>query len=57
MPNYKREWAAIRLLNELEKGRRSAETERLYSPKEMREQFALSASHCSTALPKGEPRT
>ena len=40
MHDYEKAQATIRLMNELEKGRRSAETEKLYSPEEMREYFS-----------------
>ncbi len=40
MHDYEKAQATIRLMNELEKGRRSAKTEKLYSPEEMREYFS-----------------
>ena len=40
MHDYEKAQATIRLMNELEKGRRSAETEKMYSPEEMREYFS-----------------
>ena len=40
MHDYEKAQATIRLMNELEKGRRSAETEKLYSSEEMREYFS-----------------
>ena len=40
MHDYEKAQATIRLMNELEKGRRSAETEKLYSPEETREYFS-----------------
>ena len=40
MHDYEKAQATIQLMNELEKGRRSAETEKLYSPEEMREYFS-----------------
>ena len=40
MHDYEKAQATIRLMNELEKGRRSAETEKLYSPEELREYFS-----------------
>ena len=40
MHDYEKAQATIRLMNELEKGRCSAETEKLYSPEEMREYFS-----------------
>lgn len=43
MHDYEKAQATIRLMNELEKGRRSAETEKLYSPEEMRTQFRAKA--------------
>lgn len=39
MRDYEKTLATIRLMNELEKGRRSGETEPLISPEEMREHF------------------
>ena len=40
MHDYEKAQATIQLMNELEKGRRSAKTEKLYSPEEMREYFS-----------------
>lgn len=43
MHDYEKAQATIQLMNELEKGRRSAKTEKLYSPEEMRAQFRAKA--------------
>lgn len=43
MHDYEKAQATIRLMNELEKGRHSAETEKLYSSEEMRAQFRAKA--------------
>ena len=42
--DYEKTLATIRLLNELEKGRRSGETEPLITPEEMREHFRRRAN-------------
>lgn len=41
MHDYEKAQATIRLMNEIAKGRRSAETEKLYSPEEMRAHFCV----------------
>ncbi len=42
--DYEKTLATIRLMNELEKGRRSGETEPLITPEEMREHFRRRAN-------------
>ena len=42
--DYEKTLATIRLMNELEKGRRSGETEPLITPEEMREHFCRRAN-------------
>lgn len=44
MRDYEKTLATIRLMNELEKGRRSGETEPLITPEEMREHFRRRAN-------------
>lgn len=43
MSDYEKAQATIRLMNEIAKGRRSAETERHYTPEEMRAHFRARA--------------
>lgn len=44
MEDYEKTQATIRLMNEIAKGRRSAETEKLYTPEEMRAHFRAKAN-------------
>ena len=44
MEDYEKTQATIRLMNEIAKGRRSGETERLYTPEEMRAHFRAKAN-------------
>ncbi len=44
MEDYEKTQATIRLLNEIAKGRHSGETEKLYTPEEMRAHFRAKAN-------------
>lgn len=44
MEDYEKTQATIRLMNEIAKGRCSCETEKLYTPEEMRAHFRAKAN-------------